>query len=160
MSYTAINIQGNILSSEILEKIRGEDIRFQSAKDFGLGPKTTVREEINDAWRLALSHWGVFKQKQATLSDTDTGTTETRNYWMKPLLNILGYELTQANAEIINGKSYQGWIMEITEDALLISTGFADKSGKDFWLKFTDLNTAELYYWDTRPNEWVTFTLS
>ena len=106
MSYTAINIQGNILSSEILEKIRGEDIRFQSAKDFGLGPKTTVREEINDAWRLALSHWGVFKQKQATLSDTDTGTTETRNYWMKPLLNILGYELTQANAEIINGKSY------------------------------------------------------
>ncbi len=106
MSYTAINIQGNILSSEILEKIRHEDIRFQSAKDFGLGPKTTVREEINDAWRLALSHWGVFKQKQATLSDTDTGTTETRNYWMKPLLNILGYELTQANAELINGKSY------------------------------------------------------
>ncbi len=106
MSYTAINIQGNILSSEILEKIRREDIRFQTAKDFGLGPKTTVREEINDAWRLALSHWGVFKQKQATLSDTDTGTTETRNYWMKPLLNILGYELTQANAELINGKSY------------------------------------------------------
>ena len=61
---------------------------------------------------------------------------------------------------IINRTSYQGWIMEITEDALLISTGFADKSGKDFWLKFTDLNTAELYYWDTRPNEWVTFTLS
>ena len=61
---------------------------------------------------------------------------------------------------ILNGASYQGWIMEITEDALLISTGFADKSGKDFWLKFTDLNTAELYYWDTRPNEWVTFTLS
>ena len=51
--------------------------------------------------------------------------------------------------------------MEITEDALLISTGFADKSGKDFWLKFTDLEleTTELFYWDTRPNEWVPFTL-
>lgn len=61
---------------------------------------------------------------------------------------------------IINGTSYQGWIMEITEDALLISTGFADKSGKDFWLKFTDLEleTTELFYWDTRPNEWVPFT--
>ncbi|MDH0032695.1 MULTISPECIES: hypothetical protein [unclassified Acinetobacter] len=60
---------------------------------------------------------------------------------------------------IINGTSYQGWIMEITEDALLISTGFADKSGKDFWLKFNDLNTAELYYWDTRQDDWVTFKL-
>ena len=60
---------------------------------------------------------------------------------------------------IINETSYQGWIMEITEDALLISTGFADKSGKDFWLKFTDLNTAELYYWDTRQDDWVTFKL-
>ncbi|ENX18433.1 hypothetical protein F895_00048 [Acinetobacter sp. CIP 64.2] len=60
---------------------------------------------------------------------------------------------------ILNGASYQGWIMEITEDALLISTGFADKSGKDFWLKFADLSDAELYYWDTRPNEWVIFKL-
>ena len=60
---------------------------------------------------------------------------------------------------IINGASYQGWIMEITEDALLISTGFADKSGKGFWLKFTDLTTAELYYWDTRQDDWVTFKL-
>jgi len=60
---------------------------------------------------------------------------------------------------ILNGYSYQGWIMEITEDALLISTGFADKSGKDFWLKFADLNNAELYYWDTRPNEWVAFKI-
>ena len=60
---------------------------------------------------------------------------------------------------IINGTSYQGWIMEITEDALLISTGFADKSGKDFWLKFTDLITAELYYWVTRQDDWVTFKL-
>ncbi|NLZ87564.1 MAG: hypothetical protein GX912_11350, partial [Gammaproteobacteria bacterium] len=32
---------------------------------------------------------------------------------------------------VLNGQSYQGWVMEITEDALLISTGYADKSGKD-----------------------------
>lgn len=60
---------------------------------------------------------------------------------------------------ILNENSYQGWIMEISEDALLISTGFADKSGKDFWLKFTDLNTAELYYWDIRRDDWVAFKL-
>ncbi len=28
---------------------------------------------------------------------------------------------------VLNGNSYQGWIMEISDDALLISTGFSDK---------------------------------
>ncbi len=60
---------------------------------------------------------------------------------------------------MINGTSYQGWIMEIGEDALLISTGFSDKSGKDFWLKFTDLATAELSYWDIKVDGWLPFSL-
>ena len=45
---------------------------------------------------------------------------------------------------IINGTSYQGWIMEISEDALLMSTGYADKSGQDFWLKFEDLTQEQI----------------
>ena len=60
---------------------------------------------------------------------------------------------------ILNGNTYQGWIMEITEDALLISTGFADKSGKDFWLKFTDLTTADLSYWDNYHDQWIEFKI-
>ena len=59
----------------------------------------------------------------------------------------------------LNHQIYQGWIMEITEDALLISTGFADKSGQDFWLKFTDLEAAELYYWDNHIDQWVAFKI-
>ena len=49
--------------------------------------------------------------------------------------------------------------MEISEDALLMSTGYADKSGQDFWLKFEDLTRAELYYWDTSSDQWILFTL-
>jgi hypothetical protein len=60
---------------------------------------------------------------------------------------------------VLNGQSYQGWIMEISEEALLISTGFADKSGKDFWLKFSDLTQAELYYWDNKNDQWVEFKI-
>ncbi len=60
---------------------------------------------------------------------------------------------------VSGGQSYQGWIMEITEDALMISTGFADKSGKDFWLNFDDLQQAELYYWDNRQDQWMAFQL-
>lgn len=60
---------------------------------------------------------------------------------------------------VVAGQSYQGWVMEITEDALLISTGFADKSGKDFWISFKDLQQASLSYWDNKTDQWVDFTL-
>lgn len=106
MTYASINIQGSIISSEILEKIRTEDIRYQTARDFNLDQTDSVRDEISLAWSLALSHWNVFKQKREKLDATDTGTTETRNHWMKPLLNVLGYDLALDTAEEINGKSY------------------------------------------------------
>ncbi|MDO4223700.1 MAG: hypothetical protein Q4D05_06720 [Acinetobacter sp.] len=54
---------------------------------------------------------------------------------------------------------YQGWIMEITEDALLISTGFGDKSGKDVWIQFEQLKNAQFYYWNHQQGEWQAFTI-
>jgi len=106
MNYSSISIQGNILTSEIFEKIRQEDTRFQAAKNFNLNQGDSVRDEINLAWSLAISHWNAFRQKRESLSITDTGTTETRRYWMLPLFQILGYDVSQSNAEIVNDKSY------------------------------------------------------
>lgn len=106
MNYSAINIQGNIISSEILEKIRTEDIRYQKAVDFGMNPTASVRDEINLAWSLANSNWNAFKSKRENLSDSESGTAETRRYWILPLLQVLGYELTSSNAELTNGKTY------------------------------------------------------
>ena len=60
---------------------------------------------------------------------------------------------------VLGGQSYQGWIMEITEDALLISTGYADKSGKDSWIHFTDLDQAQLSFWDNNNSQWAEFKL-
>ena len=60
---------------------------------------------------------------------------------------------------VLHGQQYQGWIMEITEEALLISTGYADKSGKDAWIQFTDLEQAELSFWDNKNSQWAEFKL-
>ncbi|MBD8009212.1 MULTISPECIES: hypothetical protein [Acinetobacter] len=60
---------------------------------------------------------------------------------------------------VLNGQTYQGWVMEITEDALLISTGYADKAGKDMWIQFSDLDQAELWYWDNQQDQWTVFKL-
>lgn len=60
---------------------------------------------------------------------------------------------------VLAGQSHQGWVMEITEEALLISTGFAEKTGQDMWIQFSDLPQAELYYWDNQHDQWAEFKL-
>ena len=60
---------------------------------------------------------------------------------------------------VLNGVSHQGWIMEISDEALMISTGFAEKSGSDTWLKFENLTQAELYFWDNKNDLWVEFKI-
>ncbi|RKS25632.1 N-6 DNA methylase [Flavobacterium endophyticum] len=106
MKLTTINIQGNIFTSEILEKIRQDDISFQKPQDFGLKPSEQVRDEISNAWSLLNTHWQIFKQKRSSFSEIDKGISETRKYWIVPLLNLLGYQVALSNAEIVNGKSY------------------------------------------------------
>ncbi|WP_445116924.1 hypothetical protein [Acinetobacter sp. WZC-1] len=60
---------------------------------------------------------------------------------------------------VLNGQIHQGWIMEISEDALLISTGFADKAGKDVWITLADLVQAQLFYWDNKNDHWADFKI-
>ncbi len=106
MKLITTDIQGNIFTSEVLEKVRMGDIRYQSAKDFNLQPNESIRDEISNAWSLLNTHWKIFKQKRETLMPTDTGTTITRGNWMQHFFTLLGYEVGQSNAEIINDKSY------------------------------------------------------
>ncbi len=51
----------------------------------------------------------------------------------------------------------QGWIMEVTEDSLLISTGAGEK-GSDVWLKLADINLSSLAYWDSKTQQWLAFS--
>lgn len=106
MKFTTVNIQGNIFTSEVLERVRTGEISHQSPNDFGLRPNELVRDEISNAWSLANTHWQIFKQKRQAFQATDSGITETRRYWIIPLLNQLGFEVAQSRADIINGKSY------------------------------------------------------
>jgi hypothetical protein len=56
-----------------------------------------------------------------------------------------------------DGRVLQGWIMEIREDDLLISTGFSEKQGKDDWIRFETIDLDQLEYWDTKQQVWLKF---
>ncbi len=108
MDFPSIRIEGNIFSFDILSKIEnGEDIKGQSSKDFGFDASVKVKDEIAMAWADANSLWRVFINRVDNLKENDSGTLETRRYWIIPLLGLLGYELeTNKSAHIINGKNY------------------------------------------------------
>ncbi|XID74996.1 hypothetical protein ACF3NA_10955 [Alkanindiges sp. WGS2144] len=64
----------------------------------------------------------------------------------------------QQRISLKSGQILQGWIMEITEDALLMSTGFSEKTGQDHWVDFEQLDLARLEYWDTKTQCWMSWS--
>ncbi len=107
MKYASINIQGNIISSEILDKIRSEEkFKHQSPEAFGLSRSASLRDEIGLAWSILRTHWQAYKKRLETLPKGDTGTSLTREKWILPLLTELGYQVGIQRAQQVNGKSY------------------------------------------------------
>ncbi len=106
MKYTTIRIEGSILSPDILDKIEQGELGGQRPQDFGLESTTKVKDEIARAWADAHDLWRIFCRQRERVGEKGTGTTETRKYWIIPLLGILGYDAEIARAEEINSKSY------------------------------------------------------
>jgi hypothetical protein len=107
MNFSSINIQGNIVSSEILDKIRSEEkFKHQQPEAFDLARKASLRDEIGMSWAIMRTHWQAYKKRLETLPKGDTGTTLTRERLIIPLLSELAYEVMRQNAQLVNGKSY------------------------------------------------------
>lgn len=107
MSFSSINIQGNIISSEILDKIRTEErFKHQSPEAFGLARSASLRDEIGMAWSTMRKHWQAYKKRLETLPKGDTGTSLTREKLIIPLLSELAYQVGIQRAQQVNGKSY------------------------------------------------------
>lgn len=129
MNYSAINIQGNIISLEILDKIRNdENYPHQKPKDFGFEKGTSIRDKIGNAWSEAKILWELYSRKMEKLPEGDYGTTETRKLWMTPFLFELGYDIEIARAEEINGKSFPVSHRDAKRDGFpVLIMGYQDK---------------------------------
>ena len=63
MKYTCINIQGNLISEEILQKIEKAEAQGQLAGDFWFEPGTNLRSEIEYAWSRIKLDWKHFSEQ-------------------------------------------------------------------------------------------------
>jgi len=110
MNFPSIDIQGSILSAELLSKIRAEQANFQLDANFNSAyKKGQVKDEISLAWQDTKAQWTIFNNKLKRLKEGETGATETRQFWIIPLLANFGYDFQfLKSAEELNGKSF--WI--------------------------------------------------
>lgn len=65
----------------------------------------------------------------------------------------------QQQFSLVDGRVFKGWIMEISDTELLMSTG-AGEQGQEVWLSLTDINPTTLSYWDVKQQQWLAYTLN
>lgn len=134
MKYTCINIQGNLISEEILQKVESGEAQGQIATDFGLDPGSNIRSEIEYAWSRIKLDWKHFNDKSQNLPASDPyGTTLSRK-WMEQFLSSIGFELSRSKSGLLGDNNHSYSISHTAEnlDHLPIHiVGFSELSHPD-----------------------------
>lgn len=113
--FTTVNTSGLLLPVDLLTRVvEGDpDLKGLSPKDYHLRSGERLNEAASRAWNECLSAWKIFRKKFNALPASDAGTTVTRDEWLLPLFQELGYGRLQAKkAIVIDGKEYpisHGW---------------------------------------------------
>jgi hypothetical protein len=108
MMFTALQIQGNLISEALLQQIAEGTAQGQQTTDFGLGPNVRLNNEIEYAWSRVRLEWKRFSEKHENLPTTDPyGTTLSRR-WMEDFFKALGFDLNRASQALegSNGQRY------------------------------------------------------
>lgn len=108
-SFNTIRIEGSLLSPDLLKRIvtSPEEVAGMNASDYNLASNERINEAINRSWNRLTTLWKAFQNAREQLPATDLGTRLTRDRWLLPLFQELGYgRLTVAKAQEIEGKIY------------------------------------------------------
>jgi len=86
MAHDAIDIEGGVVSGDLLERIAAtpEAVEGQRPGDFGVEGR--LSEEIQSAFSDAATYWNAFQARLRR--GRESATTITRETWMLPLLAV------------------------------------------------------------------------
>lgn len=116
MKYTCINIQGNLISEEILQKVDHAEAAGQLATDFGFEPGSNIRSEIEYAWSRIKLDWKHFGDRFQNLPAGDPyGTTLSRK-WMEQFLGTLGFDLSRQRTSLVGDNNQTYPISHVAEN--------------------------------------------
>lgn len=108
----AVVSRGGLLPREILDRLnaRDSDLPGTAPTDYGLVASERIADAVNRSWNRLVPLWAeLARSLQATLPANDRhATTLTRNRWLRPLLEELGFARSEmATGELtVDDRSY------------------------------------------------------
>ena len=108
-NFLNIRTEGSILPADLLQRITERDPRLKglAPEDYHLLPSVRLNEAINQSWTRLIGAWQSFQLALQKSIPGDLGTTLTREKWLLPLFQELGYgRLTTARAIEIGGRTF------------------------------------------------------
>jgi hypothetical protein len=107
-AFSTVTTTGGLLPPDLLDQIGVGRIDGLTPADFGLAKGERLNEATSRAWERVKSYWAAFSAARESLTDAETGVSETREQWLLPLFRELGYgRLTfHPAAEEVAGRRY------------------------------------------------------
>jgi len=108
-TFTTIHTEGALLPVDLLLRVSraDPDLDGTTPTSYHLAPGEKINEAINRSWNRLSGLWTTFSAVRADLPADDPATTLTRERWLLPLFQELGFgRLSVAKAVEIGGKSY------------------------------------------------------
>lgn len=113
--FLTVRSEGVILPPDLLQRVVGADAELGglSPDEYHLPKGEKLNEAISRSWNRLLGVWASFRPAMEKLPDVEPGTTLTRERWLQPLFQELGYgRLLTTKALEVGGKAYpisHGW---------------------------------------------------
>jgi hypothetical protein len=115
-NFVAITSEGGMIPSDFLHDLvaPGATIEGLSPASYHLAEGERISEQVNRSWNRLKGCWANFRKSIADKKPGDPTTTETRERWLQPLFQELGFgqKLSAAKPIEIDGRSYpvsHGW---------------------------------------------------
>ena len=113
--FTTVRTEGGILPADLLQRLVSADKSLDglTPESYHLAPGEKINEAVNRAWNRLQGAWETVRAVAEKLPTNDPGTSITRERWLLPLFQELGYgRLRTAPAIEIGDKRYpisHGW---------------------------------------------------
>jgi hypothetical protein len=108
-TFTAIKTEGGLLPREVLERIAAgdPDLPGTGQDTYHIPPNERIGERINRAWNRLLGLWEAYSHDLKARGEGDAATGLTRDRWLLPLFDELGFGRLQRSTAIqIERKSF------------------------------------------------------
>ncbi|MGD2089553.1 MAG: N-6 DNA methylase [Candidatus Aminicenantes bacterium] len=107
--FESVIVEGAVLPADMVRQIAGGNKAIEGLKpvDYHLAPGERINEAASRAWNRLVGLWQAFKDKRNELTPDDSGRGMTREQWLLPLFQELGYgRLQRAETFVIEEKEY------------------------------------------------------